>query len=380
MSNAPKKIAFFVTEDWFFVSHRLKLGRACRERNWHVVVAARASDAAERIRNEGIEPRPIRLRRGSVNPINELVTLFDVFWTMWRVRPDIVHLVGLKLILYGSIASMFFPRMVVVNAVSGLGTLFTTGGSTSRALLRRFVLFVLGHLIRRKHSWVIVQNRDDEAMFSGVAPSGQTVWIPGVGVDINAFRPTSEPEGPVVAALVGRMLAEKGVREAVEAARILRERGLDLVVRLIGSPDPENPSSISVQTLRQWVDDGLVEWAGHQSDIPGVWRDAHIALLPSYREGFPKALIEGMACGRSAVTSDAIGCREVIEDGVSGFIVPLYDAEVMADRLEQLGRDADLRERMGQAARRRVETLYADTEIAEQTLAVYDAALASTTG
>jgi len=269
---------------------------------------------------------------------------------------------------------LFFPKAIVVNAVSGLGTLFTSN-LDKPSLIRKAILSLLPSLLGRKRSWVIVQNKDDQDFFQSMLPSGKVTLIPGAGVDVEKYAQQPEPAGIVTAAIVSRMLGEKGVNETVEAGRLLRQRGINIRIQLIGSPDPENPSSIPKETLKSWHDEGIVEWLGHSSDITKVWANAHIAVLPSYREGFPKSLIEAMASGRPAITTDTIGCREVIEDGVSGILVPLNDANAVADALQKLVENAGLRRSMGAAARKRTETLFSDKGIADQTMDVYRHAL-----
>jgi len=374
MTHQPRKIVFVGTEDWFFLSHRLNLGRICLARGWTVIVAARVQNHGDQILKEGFQLAPIPLRRGGMNPFHELRSLFSIFRLIRQERPDIVHLVGLKLILYGSLAALFFPKAIVVNAVSGLGTLFTSN-LDKPSLIRKAILSLLPSLLGRKRSWVIVQNKDDQDFFQSMLPSGKVTLIPGAGVDVEKYAQQPEPAGIVTAAIVSRMLGEKGVNETVEAGRLLRQRGINIRIQLIGSPDPENPSSIPKETLKSWHDEGIVEWLGHSSDITKVWANAHIAVLPSYREGFPKSLIEAMASGRPAITTDTIGCREVIEDGVSGILVPLNDANAVADALQKLVENAGLRRSMGAAARKRTETLFSDKGIADQTMDVYRHAL-----
>ncbi|MEQ8667412.1 MAG: glycosyltransferase family 4 protein [Rhodospirillales bacterium] len=374
MTQTTPHIAFFVTEDWFFLSHRLGIARACREQGWQVTVSCRINNCREKLEHESFRLAPLFVKRGSINPITEVRTLINIYSVLRRHKPDILHLVGLKMILYGSIAALLFPRIVVVNAVSGLGTLFT-GKQSGKAWLRWTIMRVLRRLLRRRQSWVIVQNRDDEELFRALAPAGQTVRIPGVGVNISQFSPAPEPGEPVIAALVARMIGEKGIPETIEAARKLRSRGVPIRIRLVGAPDPENPSNVPEEQLLRWRDEGLVVWNGRSDDIAGVWRASHIVLLPSHREGFPKSLIEGMACARPVVTTDVIGCRDVIEDGVSGFLVPKDDPDAIAAALQKLAEDRDLRLRMGAAARKRVENLFSDSAIINQTLATFTDAM-----
>ncbi len=374
MEAASPRIVYFGTEDWFFLSHRLNLGRACLAEGWRVTVAARVREHGDAIISEGFRLAPIPLRRGGMNPVHELQTLFSVFRIFAKEKPDIVHLVGLKLILYGSLVALFFPGTIVINAVSGLGTLFTSDQEKA-SLVRKAILFAFPHLLKRKNRWVIVQNSDDEAYFQDMALPGRVILIPGSGVDLEKLSPMPEPEGIVTAAIVSRMLGEKGVNEVVAAARILKERGAAIQILLAGAPDPENPSSIPEETLRGWHAEGLVEWLGYSDDIVRVWAKAHIAVLPSYREGFPKSLIEAMASGRPAITTDTTGCRDVIEDGISGILVPLNDAVALADALQKLAEDEVLRKKMGAAARKRTEALFSDKIIAAKTMSVHRAAL-----
>jgi glycosyltransferase involved in cell wall biosynthesis len=376
METGTLRIVFFGTEDWFFLSHRLNLGRACLAEGWRVSVAARVREYGDEIISKGFRLAPIPLRRGGMNPVHELRTLISVFRIFAKEKPDIVHLVGLKLILYGSLVALFFPRTIGINAVSGLGTLFTSGQEKA-SLVRKAILLAFPHLLKRKNHWVIVQNSDDAAFFQDMALPGKVVLVPGSGVDIERFSSVPEPHGTVTAAIVSRMLGEKGINEVVAAARILKERGVTIRIQLVGAPDPENPSSIPEETLRGWHAEDIVEWLGHRDDIVQVWAKAHIAVLPSYREGFPKSLIEAMASGRAAITTDAIGCRDVIEDGVSGILVPLYDSIALADALQKLAEDEMLRKKMGAAARKRTEALFSDKIIAAKTMDLYRVALSS---
>ena len=341
---------------------------------FRVTISTRVTEHGEQIKKEGFSLSPLRLRRGGMNPFRELQTFIDIFRAIKRERPDIIHLVGLKLILYGSLAALFNPHVIKVSAVSGLGTMFTSPHK-GKGLIKSAVVFSLRMLLKRPSSWVIVQNQDDLQTFKEMTRPGHTVLIPSAGVDMKQFTAHPEPKGNVTAVLVARMLGEKGIYETVSAAQILEKRGVPIRIELVGSPDPENPSSISSQTLEEWNKFDNLVWRGHQSDINEVWRNAHIAVLPSYREGFPKSLTEAMACGRPVITTNTVGCREVIEDGVSGFIVPLYDPKVLADALQQLAEDSVLRQNMGAAARERTEKNFSDKVIISQVFALYDRAL-----
>lgn len=213
--------------------------------------------------------------------------------------------------------------------------------------------------------------RDDAAVFERLGvPSDRIILIPGSGVDCSRFSPHPEPEGEIVAVCVARMLRDKGIHELVEAARLLRARGSPLRIRLVGGSDA-NPSSIAAAQLDQWSAEGIVEVAGPSTDIPGEYARAHIAVLPSYREGLPKSLLEAAACGRPIVTTDVPGCRSICHDGENGLLVQPRNAVALADALMRLGQDATMRNRMGKAGRQRLIQQFSQEIIAEKTLSLY---------
>jgi len=376
MALAGRTVLFLVTEDWYFLSHRLPIARAVRDAGGTVVVATRTGDAAQRVRDEGFRLCPLNIDRSTLNPLHDLGTLRALTRLYSEVRPDIVHHVAIKPTLYGSIAAARAGVPAVVNAVTGLGFLFISQGPVA-AVLRPLLKRAYRALFNRPNSRLILQNEDDQQFFAndvGVALE-RTVIIRGSGVDTSVFRPTPEPSGMPVAVCVSRMLKDKGVGELVEAARILQDRGTPIRVRLVG-PTDDNPASFPEATLRRWQDEGVVDVAGATNDVAGAYAQAHIAVLPSYREGLPKSLLEGAACGRPIVATDVPGCREICRDGETGFLVPVRTSAPLADALERLAGDPDLRRRMGQAARAAVEEHFAEEIIVRDTLALYEEMLA----
>lgn len=378
ITGKRRKILFLVTEDWYFLSHRLCLAQACRDRGWDVVVATQVNNGREAIEREGLRIAPITVRRGGKNPLTELRTLLQIARIYRRERPDIVHHVALKPVIYGSLAAMAAGRPVVINAVAGMGYAFSADSLSSK-IVRWLVQGLLRFCLRGRKNWLILQNRDDaRTMTEGhlIEPDRLTV-IPGSGVDPERFKPAPEPEGDVVIAVVCRMIREKGIYEAVDALRDLKNRGARTRLWLVGDPDTENPSGVSPEILRRWDREGTVEWLGHQSDIAAIWARAHIAALPTYyREGIPKSLIEAAACGRPIVTTDMPGCRDLVTDGENGLLVPPRDAAALADALERLIDSPETRRRMGAAGREAVERLYTEEKVVQATLDLYDRALA----
>ncbi len=365
-------LLYLVTEDWYFWSHRLPIARAARDQGWEVLVATRVGSHGERIEQEGFRLIPIKMRRRSLAPWREFTTVAELVEIYRRERPDLVHHVAMKPALYGSLAAAITGVPAVVNALAGMGYVFTSSAVKAR-LLRALISAGFRRLLDRANARLILQNPDDvAAMSAGTVARKRIVLIRGSGVDTTAFAPVPEPEGTPVAVMVSRMLWHKGVGELVEAARLLRQRGVPLRVVLVGSPDPENPASIPERQLRDWNASGDVAWWGERSDIAKIWANCHIAVLPSfYREGLPKSLLEAAACGRPLVAADVFGCREVVRDGATGLLVPPRDARALADALERLAKDPDLRRRMGAAARDLVAREMSEQVVVAQTMALY---------
>jgi glycosyltransferase involved in cell wall biosynthesis len=366
------KIIFLVAEDWYFLSHRLSLARACRDLGWDVVVATHVDRHGDAIRREGFRLIPIRMVRRSRHLIHELGTIKELTLIYAREKPDIVHQIGLKPVIYGSLASMVGHAGLVVNALAGMGYIFTSG-STSIRLARQIIKLLLWVSFRPRRHRLILQNRHDAALFAvgGICRVNQTQIIRGSGVDLEKFVPSIEPGGMIIVALVSRMLKDKGVCETVLAARELKRRGSKTQIWLVGAPDADNPSSLSEEALCRWHKEGCVDWLGYQDDVKAVWSKAHIAILPSYREGMPMALLEAAASGRPMITTDVPGCNELVEDGVNGLLVPANDWLKLADSIEILSQSAGMRARLGAAARKKVEVGYGLKETVNQTLAVY---------
>ena len=364
-------LLFLVTEDWYFCSHRLPLARAARDAGWRVVVATRVRAHGALIEAEGFDLRPIGLRRRGIAPWGECAAILELVNLYRRERPAICHHVAMKPLFYGTLAALLAGVPRVVNAIAGLGFVFSSRSVRAR-VLRWPVRLAYRAALRPRRVQIIVQNAHDAHTVEdlGIARD-RIVTIAGSGVDTVRFAPSVEPPGPVVVAMVSRMLADKGVVELVDAARQVRARYPDMRVRLVGPPDPDNPASLPESRLRAWVEEGVVEWCPGTDDVPAIWARSHIAVLPSYREGLPKSLIEAAACGRAIVATDVPGCSDVVVHGETGLLVPPRDAAALARAIVRLAGDAALRRRLGEAARARVERLFAEPQVIAQTLALY---------
>ena len=369
----PLTVLFVVSEDWYFVSHRLPQARAVRDLGCRVIVAARMRAHVEVIRAEGFETVPIPMVRGSLNPFTDLRAAFALWRLIRRRRPAVVHCVALKPIIDAGVAALGVRGVAVVNAFTGMGAILGHGGQRRR-LLHRGLAAVIRVLSRLNRAYAIVQNADDRdyLIAGGLAPASRMVLIPGSGVDVEAFQPAPEPAGPVTAMMVSRLLRNKGVYELVEAARLLHTRGVDLRIRIVGDRDPENPKSVDAAEVAVWQAAGDVEYLGRQDDVAALWAEAHIAVLPSYYgEGVPKSLLEAAAAGRPIVTTDMPGCRDLVPDGETGELVAPRDAAGLADALERLAAAPRTRRRMGERARALAVDRFAEERVIEQTQALY---------
>lgn len=370
----PVKLMFFVTEDWYFCSHRLPLAIAAKEAGFDVSVVTRVREHGERIREAGIRLIPFENDRRTLNPLSLMSTIGRLVALYRRERPDIVHHVALKPVVLGTVAARLAGVRRVINALAGLGWLYSSN-SRAAALLGFPVRRVLGRLLSRGH--VIVQNPDDRAWLVGLGVPGALIHlIRGSGVDIQKFHPMPVVEGVPVVVLVARMLWDKGVGEFVEAARQIRQRGDQARFVLVGTPDSANPASIPKATLQEWAGEGMVEWWGRRNDMAKVLAQAHIACLPSYREGLPMSLLEAAACGLPIIATDVPGCREVVLHGENGLLVPPRNADVLADALSQLIHDPDRRAEMGRYSRDLAVEEFSVGRVISETLSLYREMLA----
>jgi glycosyltransferase involved in cell wall biosynthesis len=368
--TAPQRVLYVVSEDWYFLSHRLPMARAARDAGFDVHVATRVVAGGAAIRGEGFTLHPIPFARGKLSPLAALRTISALRRLHRTVAPALCHHVALQACVLGSLAAIGI-RVALVNALTGFGYAFI--GNDAKARLLRFAM---GRLLRllfvRRASVALVQNADDEATLRAMGiPASHIAIIPGSGVDTEELQPLPEPSGPPVAAFVGRLLEDKGVRTLVEAHRLLRKRGLDIELLLAGSTDPANPASISEQEISGWRRESGITLLGHVEAISTVWARAHIAVLPSRREGLPKALLEAAACGRPMVATDVPGCREIVLPDQTGLLVPPDNPPALADAIATLTGSLQLRARYGAAARRLAVERFGAPAIGGQTVELY---------
>lgn len=371
-----KRILFIVNVDWFFCSHRLPIAKRAIDEGYEVHLATSVTDRQEMLRQLGIVVHPLRMRRGSTNPIELLHSLIQIANVYRKVRPDLAHLVTIKPVLLGGLAARLVRVPALVVAISGLGSVFVAEGTIAR--LRRWLVGgVYRAALRHRKLALILQNRSDEEILLKMSRVDRrlSTIIPGSGVDLQTYACRPPPAPPPVVMLAGRLLRDKGVVEFIEAAQICAGKagavGKARFV-LVGAPDPDNPGTVSQRQIDDWVARGVIEHWGPKNAMAETIASVHLVVLPSYYgEGLPKILIEAAACCRSVITTDHPGCRDAIKPGVTGLLVPPRDPAALAEAIDMLLRDPARCRRMGIAGRERAERLFDIETVVDKHLSIY---------
>lgn len=370
------RVIFFANTDWYLFNFRRSLAQAVVAAGADILLISPDGPYGDEMRASGLGWRAVPMRRRSLNPLREAWLLLHLVRLFRRERPDLIHAFTIKCAVYGSIAARLARVPARVNAVAGLGYIFISNAWTAR-LLRPLVRTLLKISLSGPGSVLILQNPDDVALFAqaGIVPLDSIRLIPGSGVDCRrfTFRRHAPRAGKILSVLFpARLLWDKGISELIDAARMLREQGRTIDFVVAGAPDPGNPASVPKSHVRGWETEGLIRWLGHVKEMPAIFKAADVVILPSYREGLPKGLIEGGASGCALVVSDVPGCRDVVaNDGVDGLRVPARDARALAEAIARLDDDRTLVARLGEAARDRVCREFDEQIVIARTLAVY---------
>jgi glycosyltransferase involved in cell wall biosynthesis len=364
-----KKLLFFVTEDWYFVSHRLSLALAAQTNGYEVIVVTRCRKHQQLLNNAGFTVISFETRRQSLNPFTLLAEAVRLAQLYKTIKPTVVHHVALRPVIVGAIAARLAGVNHVISAITGMGFLFVSDKQASIA--RRLLSWLFPKLLNG--ALVIVQNADDKNLLvdSGLDPI-KVRLIPGSGVDTEHFIPSmlTHNAAPLVIMMAARLLWDKGVGEFVAAARLLQSPQLRFV--LVGQPDPDNPATVSMKDLHGWIAEGLVEHWGHQNDMRTVLQKADVVCLPSYREGLPKILLEAMSCGLPCITTDVPGCRAAVRHDENGLLVPVKDVGELAAAITALAQQPETRLRMGRKGRTMALNEFDQKHIIRATLKTYE--------
>ncbi|HUD42972.1 MAG TPA: glycosyltransferase family 4 protein [Dokdonella sp.] len=382
MSAAAVKIVLFANTDWYLYNFRRALALALREAGYEVVLLSPAGPYGARLEAEGLRWQPVPMSRRSLNPLREARLLLHLAALFRRERPALVHGFTIKCAVYGALAARMARVPARISAVAGMGYVFTSTDLKAR-LLRPPLRGLMRAAFDGANARVILQNPDDAKLFreARLADARRIVLIPGSGVDCTRFVPEpmrGPPRAPFRVLLAARLLWDKGVAEYAAAARLLHAQGRAIECLLAGEPDPGNPAAVPEATVREWDASGVLRWLGHVEDMPALLATVDLVVLPSYREGLPKGLIEAAACAKPLITTDVPGCRDVVEHEVDGLRVPPRDAAALAGAIARLHDDPDLATRLGRAARIKASSTFDERIVIERTLAVYRELIGST--
>ncbi|MBE1162288.1 glycosyltransferase family 4 protein [Dyella acidiphila] len=369
------KAVLFANTDWYLYNFRRSLALSLRRAGYDVLLISPEGPYGRKLRNLGLRWQPLPMERRSLNVFRELALLGYLVRLLRREQPNIVHGFTIKCAVYGSLAARMAGIPARVNAVAGMGYVFTSNQLKARILrpvVRRLLRLALGG----KGARLILQNADDATLFkqAGLVDPAHIRLIRGSGVDCAQFAgvaPEPAAGGRLRVLLACRLLWDKGVDEYVAAARQLRKQGRPIEALLAGNSDPGNPAAIPDSTVRRWVDEGAITWLGHVDDMRQLLGSVQVAVLPSYREGLPRSLIEAAACGLPLITTDVPGCREVVSDGVDGLLVPVKDGAALADAIRRLQDDPALARKLGEAARSKARAQFDERIVIQCTIDVY---------
>lgn len=366
------KLFIVVNVDWFFLSHRKEIAIAAKNEGYDVTIVTKDTGKRPDIERLGLRFIDLPMNRSGQNIKEELHTCWFLYRLYKKEKPSVVHHVGLKTILWGTLAAKLTGVKGVVNAVSGLGIFFS---DENKSIVARLLPKVLRFSHHRPNLAVIFQNDEDKELFlrNGIIKEKQAFYIKGSGVNLNEYCYTPEPEtGKIRVLLTARMIEEKGIFVLTDAAELLREQYQNKVEFLLCGGLDDNPKAIKKEELEAKCDGKYIQWLGYRTDVLDLLKDCHIVAFPSYyKEGLPKSLIEATAIGRPIVTTDSIGCRETVVDGYNGFLIPIKNSKALADKLQVLFDNKELRIKMGRNSRMLAERDFSIENVIEKHLKIY---------
>ncbi|MGH8157430.1 MAG: glycosyltransferase family 4 protein [Rhodanobacter sp.] len=369
------KAVLFANTDWYLYNFRRSLAMSLQRAGYEVLLISPPGPYGDKLRALGLRWEPLPMQRRSLNPLREMALLWHLIRLLRREQPMLVHGFTIKCAVYGSLAARLAGISARVNAVAGMGYVFTSAQLKAR-LLRPVVRGLLRLALGGRDARLILQNADDVELFqrAGLVDSAHIRLIRGSGVDCAQFAGVSgkaSSGGRLRVLLASRLLWDKGVEEYVAALRQLRDQGRAIDALLAGTPDPGNPAAVPESAIRGWVDEGLVSWLGHVDDMVGLLGSVDVVVLPSYREGLPRTLVEAAACGLPLITTDVPGCREVVSDGIDGLLVPVRNSEALAQAIRRLQDNPAFAHQLGAAARSKARAQFDERIVIESTIEVY---------
>ncbi|MBQ3234259.1 MAG: glycosyltransferase family 4 protein [Alistipes sp.] len=370
-----KKLFIVVNQDFFFLSHRLPIGVTAKDTGYDVTVVSEDTGVSDKIREAGLKTINLPINKAGTNIKDEIKTFFFLYKLFRREKPDIVHLVGLKTMLWGSLACRLAGVKAMVSAVCGLGVLFDQ--EHAHSFMTRSILQVLRVTHKKRRLAVIFQNNDDKEIFlnAKIMKEEQCAFTNGSGINLQNYVYTLEPkDGPIKIIFTARMVEDKGTLVLIDAAKKLESEYKGKVQFLLCGGLDTNPNGITKEMLESRCDGKYIQWLGHRKDVLELLKQSHIMAFPSwYREGLPKSVIEAEAIGRPVVTTDSVGCRDTVVDGKNGYMIPIKDSDALAMALKKLIDNTELRQTMGKNAREFAVSKFDINDVVKVHLDIYKA-------
>lgn len=366
------KILYIVNVDWFFISHRLPIAIEAKNNGYDVHVACAVTDNSDYLTKLGFTVHDLPLSRSGVGFFSEVKSIYSIYGLIRKLSPEVLHMITIKPVLYGGLISRFFSVKKRIASISGLGYVFIS--ETVKARFLRYIVVALYRIgLSKINTFVIFQNSSDKALFlkEKIISKEQTFLIRGSGVNLLEYKYHPEPKGKPVVMFLARLLKDKGLIEFLEAAKFLKSQNIDARFVLVGDIDLHNPNSITKEELSLYIKDGTVEAWGYSKHVQEIIPKSNIMVLPSYREGLPKSLIEAAACGRAVITTDVPGCRDAIEKDVTGLLVEPKNVKSLADAIFLLLNNDELREQFGLAGRKLAEQHFDIKDVVNKHMDIY---------
>ena len=367
------KLVYAVSEDWYFLSHRLAMAEAAKQADYEIHVLCNDTGKIGLINSMGFSCHLINFSRKSWSPIKLIFEIILFINLLKKIKPDILHLVSIRPIIVGGIASKFYKIPIKICAMTGLGHIFTSKSIIKR-LVRNLFVPLLRFSVKGNIMQILVQNKDDFELMENlsIANKSDITLIRGSGIDINYYKPLALPlEPPIVVGFVSRMLEDKGAGLVIQAAKIIRDETLNIKFLLAGKLDDQNPTSLNYSDIINAHDSGYINWLNEVADVREVWKQSHIAVLPSRREGLPKSLMEAAASRRCLIASDVPGCREIALDGINAILIPPDNVTALVKAIKTLAYDKNLRINYAMESRKLVESDLSSEIVGKLTVSMY---------
>ena len=362
-----KKIIYFISEDWVFLNHRFDLAKKIISSGFKLSLITKVSNYKKEIEEKKINVINLKTERGSLNIRKSLKDIYKIFKIYKKLKPDIVHHFGIRQIVHGNIAARLAGIKNSYNSITGLGSVFISGN----IILKFFILTVLKISLLFKKSYILVQNKHDFDFIKKKLPNKNNILLPASGVDTNKFLQTKEPKGNVIFLFASRIIKDKGIIELIEATKQLKSQKKKFELYIAGSPDFQNKSTISHVQLKTWESLGYIRYLGLVKDMEQLYKKVHVGILPSYREGLPKSLLEAASSGKPIITTDVPGCNEIVKNEFNGLIVPPKDSNELMKAMKKLILNKKLRISMGKKGRELIKKNFSNSKATKDIINLY---------